>query len=230
MTRPVRRLIPCPPLAALLPLAAVLPLALAGPAAAHPHLFVDTGVEAIFDGDGRLAAVRLTWIYDEFTTMSAIADGGYDRDGDGALSQAEMQPLQGFDMEWGADFLGDFEVERAGETIPLVPGPQDWTSAWKDGHLMSTHVRRLVEPLDPATGPILLKPYDPGYYTDYSIVAQSVSGRADCSATLVEPDEDAGLRALAAELDKFDATKSLDEMGYMMIGESFSGAVQVTCP
>lgn len=193
-------------------------------------MFVDTEIEAIFDAGGRLAAVRITWIYDELTTLMSVTDGGYDKDGDGALSDAEMEPLQGFDMEWGADFLGDFQVSRGGEALALVPGPQDWTSDWKDGHLISTHVRRLAEPADPGAGPLVLKPYDPGYYTAYAIIGTPrVTGRSDCTAQVFEPDLTAAQQALAAALDEYSPDQSLEEMGYLMIGESYAEEVQLTC-
>lgn len=211
-------------------IAAAALLALAAPATAHPHMFVDTELEAIFDAGGRLAAVRITWIYDELTTLLSITDGGYDTDGDGALSEAEMQPLQGFDMEWGADFLGDFQVSRGEEKLALVPGPQDWTSAWKDGHLISTHIRRLAAPADPGAGPLVLKPYDPGYYTAYAIIGTPrVTGRGDCTAQVFEPDLTAAQKALAAALDEYSPDQSLEEMGYLMIGESYAEEVQLTC-
>jgi ABC-type uncharacterized transport system substrate-binding protein len=211
-------------------IAAAALLAFAAPATAHPHMFVDTELEAIFDAGGRLAAVRITWIYDELTTLMSITDGGYDKDGDGALSDAEMEPLQGFDMEWGADFLGDFQVSRGEEKLALVPGPQDWTSDWKDGHLISTHVRRLAEPADPGAGPLVLKPYDPGYYTAYAITGTPrVTGRSDCTAQVFEPDLTAAQQALAAALDEYSPDQSLEEMGYLMIGESYAEEVQLTC-
>lgn len=211
-------------------IAAAALLAMAGPAGAHPHMFVDTGIEAIFDAEGRLAAVRITWVYDELTTLMSVTDGGYDKDGDGALSEAEMEPLQGFDMEWGTDFLGDFQISRGAETLELVPGPQDWTSAWKDGHMISTHVRRLVTPVAPGLEPLVLKPFDPGYYTAYAIVGTPVvTGRDDCSAQVFEPDLTAAQEALAAALDEYSPDQSLEEMGYLMIGESYAEEVQLTC-
>lgn len=211
-------------------LATAAVLVLAGPASAHPHMFVDTELEAIFDGDGRLAAVRITWIYDELTTLMSVTDGGHDKDGDGALSKAEMQPLQGFDMEWGADFLGDFQISRGEEKLELVPGPQDWTSDWKDGHLISTHVRRLAVPAAPGAGPLVLKPFDPGYYTAYAIIGTpAITGRSDCTAQVFEPDLSAAQKALAAALDEYNPDQSLEEMGYLMIGESYAEEVQLTC-
>jgi len=212
-------------------LAAAALLALATPTSAHPHMFVDTELEAIFDAEGRLAAVRITWIYDELTTLLSISDGGYDKNGDGALSAEEMQPLQGFDMEWGADFLGDFQISQGAEKLPLIPGPRDWTSDWKDGHLISTHVRRLATPVAPGGAePLVLKPYDPGYYTAYAITGTPVvTGRSDCTAQVFEPDLTAAQEALAAALDEYFPDQSLEEMGYLMIGESYAEEVQLTC-
>lgn len=44
-------------------------LTLPMPALAHPHIFVDTTHQLIFDAEGRLEAVRVTWDYDELVWM-----------------------------------------------------------------------------------------------------------------------------------------------------------------
>ena len=76
--------------------AALLP-SLAG---AHPHIFVDTGVELIADDAGRLAQVKVTWAYDDYYSLLIAQDLGIDQDFDGQASDADRETLIGFDMKW----------------------------------------------------------------------------------------------------------------------------------
>ncbi|HMO72532.1 MAG TPA: DUF1007 family protein, partial [Paracoccaceae bacterium] len=55
-------------------LALTIALFAAAPAGAHPHIFIDTGLEVIFDGQGRPAAVRVSWTYDDFYSLLMIVD------------------------------------------------------------------------------------------------------------------------------------------------------------
>ena len=41
-------------------------IAVSQPALAHPHVFVDTGLEVIFDEQGRATGIRISWTYDEY--------------------------------------------------------------------------------------------------------------------------------------------------------------------
>ncbi len=53
-------------------------LGLAGPALAHPHVFIDTAIEAIMSPDGRVDAIRISWTYDEFYTLMILEERGLD--------------------------------------------------------------------------------------------------------------------------------------------------------
>ena len=37
----------------------------AGPALAHPHVFIDTGLEVVLDAQNRAVGLRITWTYDD---------------------------------------------------------------------------------------------------------------------------------------------------------------------
>jgi ABC-type uncharacterized transport system substrate-binding protein len=212
-------------------LAAGLTAGLTAPAAlAHPHVFVDLALTVVFDDAGRMTELHVRWTYDDLTTLLLIEDGGHDTDGDGTLSEAELEPLKGFDMDWEPDFPGDIYPEQAGGPLALVPGPSDWTTSWADGKLTSTHVRRFETPVDPAAGPIVIRAYDPGYYVAYSVGANPViKGRTDCLATTFVPDLDAAQAALQASLKEYLPGDDLSDAGFPQAGATFAEEVRVTC-
>ena len=154
-------------------LAVALAAGLAGPAFAHPHVFIDTTVTAILDAEGRLIGVRLRWDYDGLVSMVVAEDRGADADGDGTISATEALVLDGFDMTWGEGFDGDTTLFQDETALPLEPGPQDWVTGWvtddSGGHLWSEHTRLLAAPVDPGAGPVRVVVYDVSDYTAYAL-------------------------------------------------------------
>ena len=100
----------------------------ANPLAAHPHIFVDTGLNLRFDAQGRLTEVEVIWVYDEFYSLLITEDRGLDPDFDGVLTAEELDDLQGFDMNWTPGFNGDLVVLQAGRELSLS-GPMQATDA-----------------------------------------------------------------------------------------------------
>ncbi len=154
-------------------LAVLAAAGVAGPAVAHPHVFIDTTVTAILDPHGRLTAVRLRWDYDNLLSMMVVADKGADADLDGTISLAEAVVLDGFDMTWIDGFDGDTSVFQGEVPLPLEPGPQDWATGWMadgdGGHLWSEHTRRLAAPVDLGAGPVSIVVHDVSDYTAYAL-------------------------------------------------------------
>lgn len=216
-----------------LPLLAAPLLALllaATSAAAHPHAFIDTGIEVLFDAEGRAAAIRVSWSYDELTTLMIVEDNGADKDGDGTLSEAELATLRGFDMEWGEDFLGDTYAKQGGAPVALSLKPEDWTTEWKDGRLVSRHTRRFVAPVKVGQEPLVILPYDPGYYAAYTIVGETVlTGREGCAAQVFVPDIEGRYNELVSALQEYSPDMNLDEVGFPNVGEQLSEEVRITC-
>ena len=50
----------------------------ASPLAAHPHIFVSTGLSFVLDGENRLTHVQVTWEYDELYSLLVTEDMGVD--------------------------------------------------------------------------------------------------------------------------------------------------------
>jgi ABC-type uncharacterized transport system substrate-binding protein len=208
-------------------LAALLP---AAPAAAHPHIFIDTGLEVIFDGQGRAAAVRVAWVYDDFYSLMMLSDRGLDTDGDGKLTDDETAKLNGFDMQWDADYQGDLYV-LDGRGAPVAMGrPRDWTVTVQDGRIISTHVRAFDAPLAVGAEPLVLQVYDPGYYTAYTILGTPVlSGSAEgCSVGVFAPDMTAAQEELQAVLQEYTADMDV-EVEFPAVGANFAEEARVTC-
>ena len=60
-------------------------------AVAHPHVFVDATIVAVFDGNG-LIGIKNHWVYDEMYSAATFASA--DSDGNGQLSAKETEQLK----------------------------------------------------------------------------------------------------------------------------------------
>ncbi len=208
---------------------AVLPLT---KAYAHPHIFIDAGLELIFDDQTKLSAVRVTWAYDEFYSLLILEDKGLDPDGDGVLTDTEQKSIQGFDMNWTPGFAGDLYALQNDMPLPLS-GPLDFTATLKDGRLISTHLRRFDPAIAMTDAPLRLQIYDPEYYTAYTVASDPVlQGHTGCRARIVVPDPTEASKAFEAALATLGTDQTLDDLAvdnFPAIGATFAEEVQLTC-
>jgi len=214
---------------------AALILALAGlplSAAAHPHIFVDTGVRVLHDADGHVAALEITWTYDELFSLLLLEDLGLDADYDGVLTPAETEALQGFDMDWPEGFEGDVFVEAGGAALALGAPRTGPAALLADGRLTSRHVRPLARPVDPRAAGVVVKVYDPTFYTAYSILPAEVgSDDPGCATAVFTPDLDGAYDQLAEALAEVGAgvDDPFVELDFPPVGDLFAEEVRLTC-
>lgn len=201
----------------------------AGMARAHPHIFVEAGLEVIFGTDGTPEKLRISWIYDEFFSMLLVSDLGLDPDFTGNIEPHEQFALDGFDMNWIQDYHGDTHVTQGGRTLALT-GPLEWTSDYRDGQLRSTHLRALLDQPEPGQD-WTISIHDPTYYTSYTLISSPLlTGRDDCVARIFEPDWDAAGAYLEAALDELLGAGGDLEADFPPVGALFSDEVRITCP
>jgi ABC-type uncharacterized transport system substrate-binding protein len=198
-------------------------------AVAHPHVFIDTTIEVIFDAQGRAEALRIGWTYDEFFSLLIIEDRGLDPDYDNVLTAEAVAQLAGFDMQWEAGFAGDTYGLANGAALALS-SPQDVSASYAAGKITSTHLRRFDVPVNMADVPLIVQVYDPGFYTAYAIVGPvQLTGRSDCTAQVFQPNRDAADEALLAALAAIPADADI-EQAYPDIGAAYAEEARITCP
>jgi ABC-type uncharacterized transport system substrate-binding protein len=198
------------------------------PALAHPHIFVDTTHVLIFDEQGRLEAVRLTWDYDELFSFTMLLDENYDTDGDGHVTGDELAGFQRWDADWVPGYEGDIELFVDGRKLALEP-PTDWAADWYDGRAVSIHTRALAEPVDIAGG-LVLRAFEPEFFVAYTITdPPTYQGRDDCTGLVVRPDPDAVPEELTEQLQALDMDASNELVGIVDLAQYYADEVHVTC-
>jgi ABC-type uncharacterized transport system substrate-binding protein len=114
----------------------------AAPAMAHPHVWVTSKAEVVFEG-GKLVGIDHHWTFDEFYTAMAIQ--GLDINNDGVYSREELAELAKVNMEGLAEFEF-FTFAKREQAKLLFAAP---TGAWldhKDGILALRFRLPLKEP------------------------------------------------------------------------------------
>lgn len=199
----------------------------AGPAAGHPHAFIDTTVEVLVDDQNRATGVRIGWEYDDFTTLSILADLGFDTDLDGQLTPEETTAIQGFDMRWQPGVEGD-SYALLGRQALALSYPVAWTTDYAGNRLKTTHLRQFAAPIPLDGQRLTIRVYDPGYYTAYTLTAARVTGGVGCRVETYAPDPAKADQTLLAALAALPADVNAED-SYPQIGSSFAQEARVTC-
>ncbi|WP_370634972.1 DUF1007 family protein [Cognatishimia sp. MH4019] len=188
-------------------------------------MFIDTGLKLVFDEEGQLSAVDVTWAYDPLYTLLLLEDMRLDPDLDGVLEPAELEQLQGFDMKWIEGFEGDLYLEADGP-VALAP-PQPIETRMEGEKIVSVHRRPLETPMD-VRNPVKVRPFDPGYFTAYAVTLDvGIEGGDGCDATLEMADIAAASDILEELL--FTVPQAQLETDFPAVGEHFADTVTLTC-
>lgn len=208
---------------------AVLLACLPAAATAHPHIFVDAGLEVIFDDTGRVTHVAVTWEYDELYSLLITEDMGLDHDFDGELTAAELDALDGFDQDWMLGYYGDTRAYLDGVELGLSR-PVSHETSFSKGRITSRHLRA-VEGTPVIGGQTFeVKPYDETYYTAYDVTKPvTLSGRDDCAFALDVPDVSGAMLELQQRLLELDASAD-STVEFPQVGGKFATTLRVTCP
>ena len=172
--------------ACLLALQGLAMFGLVAPAAAHPHVFVVVKSQLLFDGQGRLVAIRQAWTFDDM--YSAFATTGLNADGKPASAQ-QLQPLADQNVGDLAEFNYFTALRAPGQKIEYGK-PTDISMSEDQKKLVTL---RFTVPLkQPASAgkAITLQVYDPTYFVSFDFDKDGVAligAPAGCSLNLVQP-------------------------------------------
>lgn len=198
------------------------------PLGAHPHIFVEAGVEIVLDEAGQLTGIRLSWTYDEFFSFMLTSDLGLDMDGDLTMTDEELATLAGQVLDWPMEFGGDLYLTQRDRQIAL--GPRGEASVdYVGGQVIERHFRPLAEPLDPSW-PVAVQVFDPYYYVAYEISPQiGLQGGAGCAVELRKADLNAAYSLVDELLYGRPASDVGPDEAFPEVGQAFSDTVFVSC-
>ena len=157
-------------------------------AKAHPHVWVAARAEILFAPDGKIAAIRHSWTFDEM--YSAFATQGLGKDGK-PPTREELAPLAKTNVESLAEFQY-FTLAKTGPKIYEFGAPRDYELEADDKKLVTLRFTLpLKEPVS-AKKPFTFMVYDPTYFVDIELEKADPVTLKDappgCSLTVLRPD------------------------------------------
>lgn len=195
----------------------------AAPALAHPHVFVDARAGFVL-GDGALTGLRITWLYDAFTTLVLYDQLDLDHDRDGKLNAQDLERVAHGETDWAPDYEGDTYLWIGGTKEPLGR-PQNGVARMVGDRVEVSFDLPLAtaQPLEGVAAS--LKLYDPGYYYAYTVTGAEgeVPG---CSVSLIPFQPDAAEQALQEELSALSQEDIPDDP---TIGARFADEITLLC-
>ncbi|NKX46223.1 DUF1007 family protein [Roseicyclus persicicus] len=207
---------------------ALLTALAAAPAGAHPHIFVDAGLQLLRDAAGRVVAVEVTWRYDELYSMILAQDYGLDADYDLQLTEAEVAGTLGFDLNWSDGFEGGLVLRQDGAELALGPPEPVSLRMLDTGQIETTH-RRPVAGAAPGAA-IEAQVYDPEFYVAFEMILPiGVAGAPDCATDLIRADLDAAYAGLEAALEEIGGAVAAED-NFPAVGALFADRAVIACP
>ncbi|MCA3555935.1 DUF1007 family protein [Aestuariivirga sp.] len=153
--------------ACLKALPAVGLLCLAAPAQAHPHVWIQMQSGLVFNDQGLISAVNVSWTFDDGYAQMAL--DGLDKNGDGVYDPAELEPLTRENLDSLKDY-NYFTYVRYNNKPQAIGTPVDAGQIYSGNKLRLQFRVPLAAPVDPARGEFVLKTYDPEFFIAFDYV------------------------------------------------------------
>ncbi|MEH3148487.1 MAG: DUF1007 family protein [Methylobacterium frigidaeris] len=200
-------------------------VAAAGPARAHPHVWITTRAEILYAPDGRVTGIRHAWTFDP--SYSALTMQGLERGSDGGPSPQALAALARENIESLGDSRYFTALKVAGRPVEVSP-PEAPAMRYADGALTLGFTLPLKAPAGP--GALSLEVFDPTYFVAFSLaegdgVATLSGAPAGCQATLHRPRQQApATRATGMSEAFFEALTAASTYGVQ-----FANRIVVAC-
>ncbi|GMG85495.1 DUF1007 family protein [Paralimibaculum aggregatum] len=196
-------------------------------AVAHPHIFVDGGVDFVIGDGSQLTALEVTWIFDAFETLYMLAAAGHAPTTVGALADAAQRDLIQELGDWPEDFAGSAHLSIDGQPISL-DRPTGFAVDLIDGRLRLTFLRRLANPREIKARRVEVGFYEATYFYAFTVTnPPRIRGSSDhCMAEVKRFNPDTGLVVLQSTLFDLDREETPEIAN---VGALFADRVVLQC-
>lgn len=196
----------------------------AGPAFAHPHVWVTMQSELVYAPDGSVSGIKQAWSFDDM--YSTYATQGLEAKQPGAFTREELAPLATENVTSLKEFEYFTFAKFDGRKVAFGD-PVDYWAEYKDSVLTLHFTLPVKSPVKAHA--VEMEIYDPTYFVDFGFAKADPlvlkNAPADCQLTLKKPTDeeaDARIRSLGEA-----AFANGDNSNY---GAMFANKVSVKCP
>jgi ABC-type uncharacterized transport system substrate-binding protein len=196
---------------------------------AHPHVFVTSTSEIVYDPQGRVTGVKQNWTFDE--AFSSYATQGLPQSPDGGYTRDALTPLAQTNVENLKDF-GYFTFGKLNGKELLFKDPVDYYLDYAKNVLTLHFFLPLSTPQSQGQKALALQIYDPTYYVDFELADDNpvtmTGAPQGCALNVIRPKPPSDAQKQAAlQLDEayFSALDQNKNFGI-----KFANNIQVNCP
>lgn len=173
----------------LLALIGIFALLAAGPAAAHPHVWVTANEQVRFNAQGEITAITHAWIFDEM--YSAFATQGLGKGHGGIATKEELAPLAKTNVESLAEFDYFTFAKLAGSKVEFDK-PTDYWLEERPDKLVALHFTLPLKTPVAVHKFFTFQVYDPTYFVAFSLrekdPVEMVNAPKGCSTSVIGAD------------------------------------------
>lgn len=196
----------------------------AGPALAHPHVYVTMKSELVYDAEGRITGVRHAWTFDDM--FSTYATQGLESKEKGIFTREELAPL----AEVNVTSLKEFDFFTQGKLNGKkaeFDAPRDYWLEFKD-QLLTLHFTLPVKA--PAkVRDLALEIYDPIYFVSFGLAEKDpvtlAGAPAACKLNVSSPDDKVATQSQSLSESFFSKPDPSNPFG-----AQFANRIFVKCP
>ena len=197
-------------------------VAVTSPAQAHPHAWIDLRSQVLLDDEGRVRALELIWLFDDYYTVMVAEELGSSapptKEYLEGISKRNLTNLREYDYFTKITFNGEPQG---------IADVTRYDTEVYSGRLWMRFEVPLEQPIDPKAGEVAFSVYDPTYWIEIlhleaEPVVFSGAGAEGCLGKIIQPKPTFEQVALANALDT-------DETAGEGLGELFAEKVVVKC-
>jgi ABC-type uncharacterized transport system substrate-binding protein len=201
--------------------------ATAGPAAAHPHVWVTVKSELVYAPDGTLKGVRHAWTFDDM--FSTFATQGLEAKKKGEFTREELAPLAKVNVESLKEFDFFTYATANGKKIEFNEPLEGYYLVFDPKQTELTLHFELPLKSPAQTKDLNIEVYDREYFVDFSLAEKDpiklAGAPAQCKLSVGKPQEMGA--ALAQQLSQLGPDQRDPSL---TIGSEFANRIQVKCP
>ena len=204
-------------------LAAVF-IAIAGPALAHPHVWITMRSEVVIGPDGAVTAIRHHWAFDDM--FSAFALQGTESKEKGKYTREELSPLAKVNVESLKEYDYFTYATADGKKVELSEPTSDYWLDYNDSVLTLNFTLPVKTPVKAKE--LKFDIYDPSIFIDFEFAKDNpgkIVGGNHCKMDVVYPREMTFAEGKA--LSDIPADQPNLTMAW---GEKFANKLLVHCP